>query len=333
MLGLCGLREGSAEPEPAAVTGKKARRKVKASKKPAGNPALAALGIAAVAFLIIYPNTGPLPGGEKPCFDVASKALYAPSDGWCRSMDWLRDETPQPFDSHSLYYDYYSAQAAGMKASYSVLSWWDYGYWVLRMGQRVPLSHPGSAAMGEQKYFMAPGGAEAAQTAVGWNMKYVAVNDYLVGWNTGFRAIASSAGETTSRYYEVYYRPQGGRLTPTLLYYPAYYRTMAVRLYCYDGKAYTPAESAAISWEENTDTEGQPYREITGLKTFRSYEEASSFLAAQQSGNWRIVGRDPLASPAPLEALEGYRLAYASPQKASVGGVELPEVKIFEHRP
>ena len=331
ILRLCGLREGAPETAPPAAAVKKARgRKAVARKKTGANPVLAALGIAAVALLVIYPNTGPLPGGEKPCFDVASQALYPPSDAWCESMDWLREETPQPFDKDGYYYAYYGGQAARARPSYSVLCWWDYGYWVLRMGQRVPVSHPGASTVGEQNYFMAAGGREAAQAGAGWNMRYVAVNDYLVDWNTGFGMVASAAGGKAAEYYDIYYRSQGGHLAPTLLYYPEYYRTMAVRLYCFDGKEYIPSETAVISWEEKTDADGQPYREISGLKAFRSYTDASAFLSAQQSGNWRMVGKDPLASPVPLEALEGYRPAFASSQKARVGGVDLPEVKIFE---
>jgi len=332
ILRLCGLREGAAEAVPA-VAGKKTRsgRKAGAKHRLTTNPALTALGIAAVAFLIVYPNTGPLPGGEKPCFDVASQALYPPSDAWCESMDWLRDQTPQPFDKNSYYYDYYSGQSGHSKASYSVLCWWDYGYWVLRMGQRVPVSHPGASTVGEQHYFTAPGGREAAQAGAGWNMRYVAVNDYLVDWDTGFGMVASAAGGKAAEYYDIYYRSQGGRLVPTLLYYPEYYRTMAVRLYCFDGKEYTPSETAVISWEEKADADGQPYREISGLRTFGSYADATDFLAAQQDGNWRIVGKDPLASPVPLESLEGYHLAFASSQKAILGNVEMPEVKIFEY--
>jgi len=333
ILGLCGLRDSAEGPAPVPAAKKGRVKKAAGKRRPERNPALAALGIAAVAFLVVYPNTGPLPGGEKPCFDVASKALFPPSDAWCRSMDWLRDETAQPFGKDGYYYDYYGGQEARKQAAYSVLCWWDYGYWVMRMGQRVPLTTPGSAQMGEQHYFMAPGGREAAQAGANWNMRYVAVDDYLVNWNTGFRAIASAAGETTAKYYEVYYRMQNGRLTPTLLYYPEYYRTMAVRLYCFDGGKYTPAETAVVAWEEKTGEDGQPYREITGLRTFGSYAEASAFLAAQQGGNWRIAGKDPLASPAPLEALEGYRPAFASPDKARVGGADVPEVKIFEYTP
>ena len=333
ILKLCGVRDSAEAAVAAPVTKKSGGKKAAGKRQPRGNPALAALGIAAVAFLVVYPNTGPLPGGEKPCFDVASKALFPPSDAWCQSMDWLRDETAQPFAGEGYYYDYYRTGQPKQEAAYSVLCWWDYGYWVMRMGQRVPLSNPGSAQQGEQQYFMAPGGAEAAQAGAGWNMRYVVVNDYLADWNTGFRAVAAAAGEKSAKYYEVYYRQQQGKLAPTLLYYPEYYRTMAVRLYCFDGREYTPEETAVISWEAKTGSDSRPYREITGLKTFRSYGEATDFLAAQQGGNWRMVGKDPLASPVPLEALQGYRPAFTSSQKARVGNADVPAVKIFEYNP
>jgi dolichyl-diphosphooligosaccharide--protein glycosyltransferase len=333
-LGACGLRDSSGEVIPPPPVKKGAAKKAAAKRRPVRNPALTALGIAAVAFIVIYPNTGPLPGGDRPFFDVASRALFPPSNAWCQSMDWLKDRTAQPFGEDGYYYDYYGKQSAMIKktADYSVLCWWDYGYWITRIGQRVPLSNPGSAQLGEQLYFTAPGGREAVQASAGWNMRYVVVNDYLVNWNTGFRIVAGDAGQMAGKYYEIYYRLQANNLAPTLLYYPEYYRTMAVRLYCFDGKAYTPAETAVICWEAKTGADGLPYKEITGLKTFRSYEEASSFLAGQQGGNWRIVGKDPTVSPVPLEALEEYRRAFASPQMVRVGNAETPEVKIFEYK-
>jgi dolichyl-diphosphooligosaccharide--protein glycosyltransferase len=332
VLSLCGLSEGGsiAAPLPADKKGK--GKKGVRKRQRAGNIALMAAGIAAVAFAVIYPNTGPLPGGDKPFFDVATRALYTPSNAWCQSMDWLRDQTEQPFREDGYYYDYYGA-LPGKTAVYSVLCWWDYGYWVTRIGQRVPLSNPGSAQVGEQMYFTASGGQEAAQFSAAWNMRYVVVNDYMVNWNTGFRVIASDAYQKAAKYFEVYYRLQKDKLAPTLLYYPEYYRTMAVRLYCFDAKAYTPVETAVISWEAKTGADGYAYKEITGLQTFRIYEEAEAFLAAQKTGNWRIVGKYPLASPVPLEALEGYRPAFASSQKARVGNNEIAEVKIFEYNP
>ena len=334
VLKLCGLRESAGQAAPVSQVKTKKGKKAAGSKRQAGKKtALTALGIAVVAFLVIYPNTGPLPDGDKPCFDVASKALFPPSDAWCQSMDWLRTRTAQPFGEDGYYYDYYGRPPAEPKreAAYSVLCWWDYGYWVTRLGQRVPLTNPGSAQIGKQVYFTAPDGQEAAQISSDWDVKYVVVNDYIVNWNTGFRVVATGAGELASKYYEVYYRQQDGKLAPTLLYYPEYYRTMVVRLYCFDGKQYTPAETAAVSWEAKTGADGLAYKEISGLKTFRSYGEASAFLSAQPGSNWRIVGKDPLVSPVPLEALAGYSAAFASPQKARVGNGETPEVKIFEY--
>jgi len=336
LLRLCGLRDSAVDaavPVPAGikVTGKKVARK----RQQGRSPALMALGIAAVAFLVIYPNTGPLPGGEKPCFDVASKALYPPPDGWCQALDWLRGKTAQPFGEDGYYYDYYGKQPGRpeKEAAYSVLCWWDYGYWVTRIGQRVPLSNPGSGRMGEQTYFVATDAQQAAQVSKDWNMKYVVVNDYIVNWNTGFRVMSSAAGEGSAKYYEVYYRKQNDKLTPVLMYYPEYYRSMVVRLYCFDGKEYAPAETAAISWEAKTGADGTAYKEITGIKTFGSYGEASAFLTTQQGANWRIVGKGPLASPVPLEALAGYKPAFASTQQSRVGNNDVPAVKIFEYNP
>jgi asparagine N-glycosylation enzyme membrane subunit Stt3 len=300
------------------------------------NPAVMALGVAAVALLSIYPNTGPLPGGDKPFFDVANKALYTPSNAWCESLDWLRNNTPEPLGNTQYYYDYYAkgpaaASSSSPAAAYSVVCWWDYGYWVTRIGHRVPFSNPGSAQLGEQYMFMEQGPREAAKIISSRNMKYLIINDYLIDWTRGFNTVASDALQPSSRYYEIYYRTQNGKLSPTLLYYPDYYKTMSVRLYCFDGKQYTPSETAVISWEAKMDSNGRPYKEITALKTSPSYEAAANFLATQTSGNWRIVGKDPNVSPVPLEESSGYKLVYGSSQKSKTGTADISQVKIFEY--
>jgi dolichyl-phosphooligosaccharide-protein glycotransferase len=300
---------------------------------PVGKPARIALGIIVIILLVVYPNTGPLPGGDKPFFDVATKALYAPSDAWCESLDWLRNNTPEPFGDAGYYYALYGTRKSGPAASYSTLCLWDYGYWVSRIGRRVPCSNPGSSDRGEWHYFMAQSAREADNVCAVWNVRYVIVNDHMINWNTSFTAMAGSAGESASGYYEIYYRQQKDSLVPTLLYYPEYYRTMAVRLYCFDGMQYEPKETAVISWEPRTAADGFAYKEISGLKTFRSYPEAEAFMSAQKTGNWRIVGKDPWASPVPLETLQGYRPAFASSRKAKTGNAEAPEVKIFEYNP
>jgi dolichyl-diphosphooligosaccharide--protein glycosyltransferase len=338
ILGLFGVKGAAPETNNATTAGKVPPRIQGKGKKSAAamekrlttrNRALAAIGIAVVALLAIYPNTGPLPGGDRPFFDVATRGLDAPGDAWCESLDWLRNNTPEPFGDANYYYAY--TAAPGNTPGYSVVCWWDFGYWISQIAHRVPLSNPGSAAMGEQNFFTAQDSTAAENISSQWEMKYVIVDDYTINWNKGFSAIADAAGQSESRYYEIYYRQQNNKMTPTLLYYPDYYNSMAVRLYCFEGHKYTPQETAVISWEERQDSNGQPYKEITGLKTFHCYSEASGYISSQQGGNWRIVGKDPTVSPVPLDGLDGYHLAYSSSQKSKVGTSDTSSVKIFEY--
>lgn len=342
LLKIFGLKETAPSTDKKALpaeSGKKRGAKSAAKKKArstSASPAYAWLGAALVAALAVYPNTGPLPGGDRPFFDVATRALFTPSDAWYETLDWMRSNTPEPFGDGDYYYQLYEKPAASsaparQAAGYSVLCWWDYGYWISRIAHRVPFSNPGTAQLGEQIFYTAQDEKEAGATAPADGMKYVVVNDYLVNWNSGFMALASDALQPMSKYCEVYYRQQDSSLSPVLMYYPEYYQTMAVRLYCFDGKEYTPGETAVISWENRTGSDGLPYREITALKLAGSYDEAASYVAAQTSGNWRIVGKDPNVSPVPLEALKDYRPAYSSSQKVKVGTAEVAEVKVFEY--
>jgi len=340
MLRLFGLKEATAAAKEPVTVKSRAKRKHdarrEASSQRAGSPALLTLGAIIILLITIYPNTGPLPGGDRPFFDVASRAPYPPGDAWCEALDWMRTHTPEPFADNNVYHALDNTTVTGKfpeypPDAYSVICWWDFGYWVSRIGHRPPYSNPGSAQRGEQYFFTAPDESSAARWSNNWGQKYVIVDDYTVDRASGFRTIVSATQEPTGKYYEIYYRLQKDKLVPTLLYYPEYYRTMAVRLYCFDAKKYTPSETAVVSWEDRTASDGRSYKEATGLKTFRGYEDALAFINVQKDGNWRIVGKDPNVSPVPLEDLRGYRLAYGTDRKAKVGTADMPAVKIFEY--
>jgi hypothetical protein len=87
-----------------------------------------------------------------------------------------------------------------------------------------------------------------------------------------------------------------------------------------------------ISYQEKVSPDGQSYKQIVGVSSFDSYEEAQTYLSNQKSSNYMIVSPDPYASPVPLPAVEHYKLVYAS--KGSVtepGKGMVPAVKIFEY--
>lgn len=195
----------------------------------------------------------------------------------------------------------------------------------------MPVCNPGASLRGEEKYFTAREPDRAAALCDEWKTRYVIVDDYMVNWQRGFPSIAYAAGLNQSQYYEIYYRQQNDGLVQTLMYYPEYYNTMAVRLYCFECRQYAPQETAVISWEPQTGKDGRPFKLITGVRTMGSYSDAQAFIAAQKTGNWRIVGKDPLASPVPLEALPEYSMVFSSSLTARVGNTDVSSVKIFEY--
>jgi dolichyl-diphosphooligosaccharide--protein glycosyltransferase len=78
------------------------------------------IAILIIAVMLLLPNF------------VASKhmqkaRLYSMDSAWIQATDWLRE---QPADD------------------YSVMSWWDYGYWILREGKKPVICHPGGGDIG-----------------------------------------------------------------------------------------------------------------------------------------------------------------------------------------
>jgi len=145
--------------------------------------------------------------------------------------------------------------------------------------------------------------------------------------------MASYAGSSAEKFYEdYYYQAQRGKFVSITLFYPAYYRSLVVRLYHFDGGRVTPQSCSVISYEEKVRRDGMRYKEITGSKSFPSYEEAEAYISSQKSSNYRIISNNPFVSPVPLEALEHYRLIYSSDNSIKHPyGDSISEVKIFEY--
>jgi len=315
----------------------KHKKKQRDERHPAANRVNMVLGVIAVFVLVFYPNIGPLPGGAKPAIDLASNPQFAPSDAWCESLSWMRDNTPDPFGNPDFYYDLYEPPPPGESynyppTAYGVTAWWDYGYWITRIGHRIPTSNPGTGHMGEAPFFTAQDETSANAILDSRGSKYVIV-DYTIAMPVGkFYALATLSGSKKENFFDVYYQPQDDKLKPVILFYPEYYRSLVIRLYNFDGSQVIPKSSPVISYEERVARDGQPYKEITSVKAFSSYEEAEAYVTSQKTGNYRIVNSDPFASPVPLPALEHYKLVYSSEgTMMQPSGKLVSEVKIFEY--
>lgn len=320
-----------------AVRTKAARKKVVANqRRDYGRPVWMTLALVVVLFVLIYPNLGTWPKGERPSIDVATQPLFAPANAWCESLDWLRTNTPEPLGNADAYYAQYKTpgETGGYvypSNAYGVIAWWDYGYWITRIGRRIPFSNPGtSAERGEYKYFIAQDEESAAKAIKDTNIRYVIADYELAAYDGKFHALATWNQETYDSYYEIYIQKKDNSYVPSILFHPAYYRSMITRLYNFEGKEVVPSNVDVIEFKIVQLQDGKKFKELIDNKRFASYDEAVKFMESQKGKKYEIVGADPYNSPVPLEALKNYKLIYSSKDKTSAENGSNSLIKIFE---
>lgn len=294
-----------------------------------------------VSFIIIF--FGVYFGNIETAVAVAKSAPYAPSHRWVTSLNWLKENSPEPFGDPDAYYRVEEALRPGEyyqfpESAYGVLAWWDYGYWITRISHRIPNANPSQdpeALNNVASFFISQDEASANEIREKLGSAYVVV-DHETSLSKLW-AVITWAGRQPEEYFdrESYLVPQqdGSLRGPVTLFYPEYYRTMAVRLFNFDGQAVTPESVMVISYDEKEDKNGRVYKIITSAEPFASYEEAEAFMASKTTGNYRIVGTSPMKSIAPLEALERYELVHSSNSTVTVqDGTTVPQVKIFQFK-
>jgi dolichyl-diphosphooligosaccharide--protein glycosyltransferase len=340
MLDIAGLGKLLGKPKAVVAAVKKFKKREKKRKErekqrqrtfmqPRGVWATVIIVGIVIFFLVFFPNISRARA-------LASSESPIMNEGWYTSSLWLKDNTPEPFGDPDFYYELYPPrdefQYPG--TAYGVMSWWDYGYFIMQIGHRIPNANPGQAgAVQAGTFFTAQDESSANEIANERGTRYVVI-DSLMATPSKFYAMAEWAGTNSSQFYEVYYYiPQTGGTTlqPVALYYPTYYQSTVVRLYNFDGEAVIPTESLVISYEEKVTPSGQKYKQITSRESFSTYEAAQAYLAGQASGNYLIVGTSVFSSPVPLEEMGSYELVHESEATTTVGGQTLPTVKIFQY--
>ena len=302
-------------------------------------------------FLVIFPSTGTFAaqpiaiGGSASWFSIgytpyiASLPNQIMTAGWYDSTTWLQEtnnvtgqpNTPDPFGNPDLYYELYPPKSEFQYPStaYGVMSWWDYGYFIMQIGHRIPNANPGQTnAAAAGKYFTDTNVGSANVQADKLGAKYIVI-DYLMATTAKFYAMADWAGNSSDNFYQIYYYtdPDSQQLAAVMLFYPAYYESMVARLYNFDGQAQNVTGNIlVIRYQDTTTTTGQPYRYILSTEQYDTYEEAQAFVASQSSGLWRIVGVSPFRSIVPVQQLNDYKLVYSSGRTTEAG-----TVKIFEY--
>ena len=172
------------------------------------------LGVTVVALLLTV-----LPGaigmfGEQPLM----------TKDWEDALHWVRDNTPPPFSDSNVYYELKTDE----KPSYAVISWWDYGHWIIRDARRVPMSSPTQQETRmAYMFFIAQSEEEADRAIEGYNVRYIIIDEDMVMGK--FYAMVLKSGQTSismdywynSIAYRLFYGLQVGKyqavfVTPTV---------------------------------------------------------------------------------------------------------------------
>lgn len=256
---------------------------------------------------------------------------------WAETMDWLAAQTPAPFSGEGS--DYYYARyqtAAAPGPDYTVMTWWDQGYWVTQRARRVPVANPTQARAGDAARFYAdtdePSAlarvrAESARYVVAdWELPFRLERGTVMG---RFQSVLDWAGHTHADYYDIVYRRDGAEYVPVWIFRPAYYRSMAFRLMVLGGAAAEPNHATTVlALEPRDDGAGGSFTVIVAEQTYPTYIAALEAAAASTATRTEIAGLDPWRAAFPVPALQSFQQVFAA-RPPSQRANEAPWTRIF----
>jgi oligosaccharyl transferase (archaeosortase A-associated) len=285
-----------------------------------------------VFFLVFFPNITKAASMTTP-----EEAPYAPSDAWIASLTWMKDNTPEPMGNPDDYYRLYEAPPPGETfqypaSAYGVTSWWDYGYWITRIAHRIPSANPSQQPeriLRVADLFLSQEEEPTRALLEEMGTSYVVIDYPTV--TSKYWAVVTWSGQPETQYYDVFYVQIQDKYQGVTFYKPAYYQTLAVRLYNFNAEAVTKVNPAVITYVEKQQ-QGITYKLVSDIKQFTSYKEAQDYFDSLETDKKIIIGVNPFLSPIPMEAVPDFHLVHSSEEGTSLKNVGfIPEVKIFEY--
>jgi dolichyl-diphosphooligosaccharide--protein glycosyltransferase len=256
---------------------------------------------------------------------VQLRNVLTPTPEWWQTLTWLRRKTPEPLGDAAAWTRFTPAIRPGTfpypPQAYGVVVWWDFGYWVEYIARRIPSSNGTQAGVAETaRFYLESNAAAAMQTLDRLGARYVIVDPQVGGADRGtaFNAIAPWIGRNPLRYDQVF-MDQGQEVR---VYLPTYYRSMAFRLYIFEGQAGKAQGALYAIHTHEEQVRRSTYRVIDFKRRFATEQEARNFAHGPQEADFVIGGFESNKSCVPVDAVPGLRLAYSS------GGPRA--VKVFE---
>jgi len=259
-----------------------------------------------------------------------------PDADWSAALIWLRVNSPEPMGDAAAWQRLWPRLRPGETfrypdSAYGVLTWWDFGDWVSAIAHRLPTTNGNQTNADKIAAFLtdtSPSTAHSQLQALG--ARYVVLDPLTL---TGFwHAIVNwGSGENGLYRKQVYGTGRGKALVPVIIYLPEYYRSMAARLYMFDGKA-TPTRSqiSVFTTRHGLTTSGKEYEGLISVRTFPTDQKAWQYMEANSGETMTLGSTDPTVSCVDLEDLPWIRRVFASAATPLQSRSKPRAVKIFE---
>jgi dolichyl-diphosphooligosaccharide--protein glycosyltransferase len=287
------------------------------------------LAVIAVAGVIVAPNLVPAA--------ITTTRVGGMPGYWFEAMQWLRANTPEPFGAPGAYYTRY--EETNPPAAFSVMNWWDQGYWIIQTARRVPTSNPTqSGAENAARFLTATNEADALKELAPGRASYVIV-DWELPFREGpgqslagrFQNLADWAGIPTSRFYSQCFARKT-ELDPwesVWVYREPYYQSMVYRLMVLGGAAAAPVDNTYVAQiASRTDAAGRQFCEVVAERRYANSEDAKA-AALQRGGQFEAIGLTPWQPAFTVPEISGLALAAEFRDPAQKEN-ETPMVRIFQ---
>jgi len=206
-------------------------------------------------------------------------------------------------------------------SSYGIMNVYPYGHLITYIARRIPITNgflfPYSLIPSE-KFFTAQNEKNAKKILSNLNAKYILLDDYSINaiqyMYDGIDSRQNMISRVDSNNYikEIKFANNKQKI-----YLPGYYKSIATRLYLYNGEEYIPKKSYILINNE--------------IKKFKDYKSALEYM--EKNNNSMIIGIDPYESPIPLNNIGDIQLIYESDASIARNILgEIKKVKIFQYR-
>lgn len=278
-----------------------------------------ALILTAVVILIIPTISMP---GSITAVGSAQQTNPGSYQAWEGNLDWIEENTPEPdmeyYSSHE-----YSEDFDYPDSAYGIMSWWDYGHWILHEAERMPVANPFQQnARVAADWLLSTGESEAdsvIQKADGQltngthgddRVEYAIIDWKMASPNSKFFAMTyfNDSVEPADYLMPIYDRQGDKYGLKTYTKTQNYYDSMVNRLYYYHGSA-MEKKPITVCYEPGTD--GRPIisddKNLT--KKWSTIEQAEEYANEDPYCQVGGIGFYPNED---VEALQHWRLVKTS---------------------